>query len=237
MSITLVKIHATASTNEELKFRFRESELPQLTTIYTDHQTAGKGQMGTRWVSEPFKNLTFSILITDYLKDFTSFEISQWVAVCLVEWLHQKLQIQAVIKWPNDILSVHHKLAGVLIENIIQHGKRQASIVGIGLNINQTDFGDLHKAISIAQITGKTWDIKMLLVSFMSYLELQLLNPTAAILKYRSLLYKIDQYTNFLQDGHQFEALVYGTDSRGKLLLKVEDKLESYDLKEIQWVY
>ncbi len=116
--MNIVKLHATTSTNDELKFRIRQSELPHLTTLYTMEQTRGKGQRGATWVSEKDKNLTFSILLTEKIQNLTPFLINQILSVTMVQWLKMDLQVQAKIKWPNDILSVQHKLAGILIENI-----------------------------------------------------------------------------------------------------------------------
>lgn len=237
MSFHLVKIHATESTNDELKFRFRESELPQLTTLYTDNQIAGKGQMGARWITEPFKNLTFSILITDLFQGLSDFEINKWVAVTVVEWLRQKLHIQAVIKWPNDILSVNHKLGGILIENIYQHKRRQATIVGIGININQTNFPDLPNAISLSQITGKTWDLDKLLFDFLVYFENRTVAPRESIKRYESLLFRLGRVTQFKSNNKTFNAVVLGVDDNGRLKLDNNGVEEVYDLKELTWVY
>ena len=237
MSINLVKIHATESTNDELKSRFRESELPQLTTIYTDHQTAGKGQMGASWVSEPYKNLTFSTLFVDSFNSLTDFEINKFITVCLVEWLRQKLQIKAVIKWPNDILSVNHKLGGILIERIIQNNQRKATIVGIGLNVNQTDFGELSKAISLKLITGKSWELDQLLLDFLNFIELRIDNCREHLIRYESLLFKYGQLTTFEKDEKKFTAIVHGVSDSGKLILITNGIKETFDLKELKWIY
>lgn len=237
VSINLVKIHATGSTNEELKFRFRESELPNLTTVYTSHQTAGKGQMGARWESEPFKNLTFSILVTDFPVNLDDFKLNKLITVALVEWLRIKLQIQAVIKWPNDILSVRHKLAGLLIENIYKGNQRAGTVVGIGLNVNQKEFSNLPKAISLYQITGKEYDIEELLIDFLNHLKLTLKKPHECISRYERHLFKYHQEAQFRSGGAVFSAIVKGVDENGKLLLQQEEQLKHYDLKEVEWIY
>jgi BirA family biotin operon repressor/biotin-[acetyl-CoA-carboxylase] ligase len=193
--------------------------------------------MGATWVSQPFKNLTFSVLITDLVKNLTDFEINKCVTVVLVEWLRKKLQVQAVIKWPNDILSVHHKLAGLLIENIYQGNSREFSIVGIGLNVNQTDFQSFTKAISLTQITGKTYNLEELLIDFLESLSKELNSPEAAISRYESHLFKYHQQTKFRKNDLEFMAMVEGIDELGRLLLQHDGSLHAYDLKEVQWIY
>jgi len=237
VSFQIVKLHAIGSTNEELKVRFRESELPNLATLYTDHQTAGKGQMGASWVSEPYKNLTFSVLLSNMSPKISDFEINKLITVVFVEWLRQKLQIQAVIKWPNDILSVKHKLAGLLIENMYQGNFRTGSIIGIGLNVNQKKFAGLKTAISLTQITGKRYELDSLLIDFLTYLKEALENPKEAISRYEQHLFKYQQETRFRKGASTFTARVHGVDDSGRLMLEQGESILVYDLKEIQWIY
>lgn len=235
--MNLVKLHATTSTNDELKSRFRESELQHLTTIYAMEQTKGKGQQGARWVSEKGKNLTFSTLIIKNIESLTPFLVNQILSVTIVEWLKRELQIRAKIKWPNDILSVQHKLAGILIENNFSGKKLTSSIVGIGLNVNQETFENLPRAISIKNITGREFDLESLLISFLSLLENNLRDPLRVAQEYHRYLFKYNQLTSFKSSKGIFEAVVKGTDSDGKLLLQINDQLSAFELKELEWVY
>ena len=136
--MNIVKLHATTSTNDELKFRIRQSELPHLTTLYTMEQTRGKGQRGATWVSEKDKNLTFSILLTEKIQNLTPFLINQILSVTMVQWLKMDLQVQAKIKWPNDIQISGKKVAGVLTEMRSKREMVDFIVVGIGVNINMT---------------------------------------------------------------------------------------------------
>lgn len=235
--MNIVKLHATTSTNDELKFRFRESVLPHLTTIYTMEQTQGKGQQGARWASETGKNLTFSVLIRDIPSEITPFQINKVISVSIVEWLKQELQIQAKIKWPNDILSVQHKLAGILIENSFSGSVFSHSVVGIGLNVNQETFEGLPKAISLKNITGRHFDLEELLLSFLKVLENNLRDPFRVAQDYNKHLFKYNQLTWFASLNGSFEGLVKGTDKEGKLLLLVQNELLTFSLKELKWVY
>jgi BirA family biotin operon repressor/biotin-[acetyl-CoA-carboxylase] ligase len=155
----------------------------------------------------------------------------------LVEWLRQKLQIQAVIKWPNDILSVKHKLAGLLIENMYQGNLRTGSIIGIGLNVNQEEFPGINKAISLTQITGKHYELDSILIDFLTYLKNALENPKGAISRYEQHLFKYRQETGFSKGESTFTAVVHGVDHSGRLILEQDGSMVTYDLKEIEWVY
>ncbi|WP_298951177.1 biotin--[acetyl-CoA-carboxylase] ligase [uncultured Nonlabens sp.] len=233
----IVKLHATTSTNDELKSRFRESVLPHLTVIYSLKQTSGKGQLGAQWVAEEGKNLTFSVLLTERIASLTPFLINQVVSVSIVEWLKKDLQIQSKIKWPNDILSVNHKLAGILIENSYSGNVLLSSVVGVGINVNQNDFQGLPKAISLKNITGKEFELEELLIGFLNILKSNLRDPLKVAQDYHKHLFKYRQITRFETSDSIFDARVEGTDKDGKLILKVGDLLNAYDLKELKWIY
>ncbi|PPK94361.1 BirA family biotin operon repressor/biotin-[acetyl-CoA-carboxylase] ligase [Nonlabens xylanidelens] len=235
--MNIVKLHATTSTNDELKSRFRESVLPHLTAIYSLKQTRGKGQQGAQWVTEDGKNLTFSVLITEGVSDLTPFLINQVVSVSIVEWLKNDLQIQSKIKWPNDILSVNHKLAGILIENSYSGNFLSSSVVGIGLNVNQVEFEGLPKAISLKNITGKEFELEVLLISFLNVLKNNLRDPLKVAQDYNKYLFKYRQVISFESSNAVFNGRVEGTDKDGKLILRVDNELKIYDLKELKWMY
>lgn len=235
--MNIVKLHATTSTNDELKSRFRESELPQLTTIYTLEQSQGKGQQGAKWVSEKGKNLTFSVLIKKSLQNLSPFLINQLISVTIVEWLKDELQIQSKIKWPNDILSVRHKLCGILIENIYAGEHIAYSIIGIGLNVNQEEFIDLPKAISLKQITNREFDLEKLLISFLKQLKNNLRNPIEVAQKYTKYLFKFNQVASFISDSGTFKGTVKGTTADGKLILEISGEQKLFTLKELKWIY
>jgi len=235
--LNLVKLHATTSTNDELRARFRESEIPHLTTIYSLSQSQGRGNRGTTWQSEEGKNLTFSVLVSDNFVGMTPFDLNQIVSVAMVEWLKKDLKIQAKIKWPNDILSVQKKLAGILIENTYLKNQLTHSIIGIGLNVNQEEFVNLPQAISLKNITGKSFNLEELLLQFLSHLDNALKNREKTVKKYLLHFYKYEQQMNFEINDEIINATVKGVTQNGELLLEKEGQLTAYDLKQVRWVF
>lgn len=233
----IVKLHATTSTNDELRTRFRESVLPHLTTIYSLSQSQGRGNRGTTWESENGKNLTFSVLISDLLTGLTVFDLNKIVSVALVEWLKKDLKVQAKIKWPNDILSVQKKLAGILIENTYQNSILMHSIVGIGLNVNQEAFNDLPQAVSLKNLTGRTFKLEELLVQFLAHLDAALKNREETLNKYLTHFFKLHKEVEFDIQGSSVRAIVKGVNENGELLLEKEGQLTAYDLKQVRWNY
>ncbi|WP_431472135.1 biotin--[acetyl-CoA-carboxylase] ligase [Nonlabens sp. SCSIO 43208] len=236
--MNIVKLYATTSTNDELRSRFRESELTHLTTVVAYKQSAGKGQHGAKWHSEPGKNLTFSFLLDNSKVRLTPFQINKWITVSLVSWLKNHLGIKADIKWPNDILAVNHKLAGILIETVYSGSSLSHAIVGIGLNVNQDEFPDSLKAISLKLITGKQFNLDELLFSFVQYLNVSNYEIKEFINDYNSHLYKLGRTLNFEYLDRPITATIIGVTENGLLeLMTTDSQYLTADLKELKWFY
>lgn len=136
------------------------SLLPSGTVIYSYNQTAGRGQRGNSWEAEPGKNLSFSLLVKDVaLKPDEQFYISEGVSLAIVGFLRQYAG-EFSIKWPNDIYWRDKKICGMLIENTLLGAAIKTSVIGVGININQTVFrGGAPNPVSLAQIIGHETDL------------------------------------------------------------------------------
>ncbi|MGB5982165.1 MAG: biotin--[acetyl-CoA-carboxylase] ligase [Nonlabens sp.] len=232
----VVKLHAIESTNDFLKSRFRESELPNLHCVYTQNQTHGKGQRGTRWQSEAGKNLLFSVLYRND-DELNPFEVSQFISVVLTEFIKSKTDLQVAIKWPNDILAGGKKIAGILIENIFRKGVLTHSIIGVGLNVNQKVFDSLPRAGSLKSLTGRTFDIDLLLNTFIDFLHNSIASTYEKINCFDKYFYKYQKTALFKIQDTTVQAKILGTDASGRLLLEFDGYVKSYDLKEVVWIY
>ena len=151
----------TRSTNQ-----WMQEELPRGTyeegwVVYTDYQTAGRGQRGNHWESEPGKNLLLTLLLQPRnLPARGQFILSEAVALGCLDYLSGQADGFS-IKWPNDLYWQEKKIAGILIENDLSGPNIGNCYVGIGLNINQTDFrSDAPNPVSLRQITGRETDLK-----------------------------------------------------------------------------
>ena len=128
------------------------------TAVMAREQTAGRGQRGNSWEAEPGKNVTMSILLRpEGLEPARQFVISQAVSLAMVEMLDCFIGAEPVsIKWPNDIYVGDSKIAGILIENVISGTEISRTIVGIGLNVNQTEFvSDAPNTVSLKGLMPK----------------------------------------------------------------------------------
>lgn len=243
--MTVIKLNATASTNDYLRNLCTVQSLENYTTVTTEIQTQGKGQRGNKWISEPHKNLILSTLIKDTLTIHSSiFDLNIAISMAIVSAL-QHFKIPKInIKWPNDILADGKKIAGILIENSFSGSNSISSIVGIGLNVNQTRFEDLPRASSLKNLTGKEFDKDEILNAIVNQIQKnceQIKTGHTEVLwsEYHKHLFRKDIPSVFENpDGTKFMGIIKQVLKNGKLQLLLEDdSLEEFELKEIGLIY
>lgn len=238
------KINATQSTNNYLKSLMTDSATKDWVVVVANEQLQGRGQMNTTWQSQKDKSLTFSVL--KRFKGFSvedQFYLSKAVSVAVFEALTFFQISDLKIKWPNDILSDQKKMAGILIENFIKNTSIYASIVGIGLNVNEDSFCDLPRATSMKLTANRHFDLEAVFLKLLQVLQekMELLeNKQFDCLDrmYLSNLHKLEVLTVFENAQHQlFEGIIRGVSKEGKLVVETKNEaLRSFDLKEIKWV-
>ncbi len=241
----IIKLNATDSTNAYLKNLMLTNDLEDLTIVLAEEQLKGRGQMGAKWESEAGKNLTFSIL-----KKINDMSVSDQflLNICVSLAVYNSLKLLQIpnlsVKWPNDILSGNSKICGILIENILSGHKIHASILGVGLNVNQTEFNNLQNVSSLKLLLGNTLDLDELLRSIITgfnKLYVQLIsNETGGLEKaYEKVLFRKDKPSTFKNtDDELFMGFIKGVSHEGKLQVVVEDnELRQFDLKEIKLLY
>ena len=155
----IIWLEDTDSTNDELRRRLDRSG--DLSVVATEKQSAGRGQGDHTWHSAPGQNLTFSILLRHrLLKASDALAVTSIMTLGIRDYLHSK-GIRPWIKWPNDIWVGEKKICGILVENSIRAGKIDFSIVGVGLDLNQTEWPpELPNPVSLKDLTGQEYDTR-----------------------------------------------------------------------------
>lgn len=240
----LIKLDAIDSTNDFLKGLASKQFVENFTVVTAEIQTKGKGQMGSVWVAEKGKNLTMSVLIKDVLIELNQiYTLNIAVALAVIRALQSFKIPELAIKWPNDIMSYNYKIGGILIENSIKIDGSVTSIVGIGININQTNFENLPKGSSLSVIAKQEFDKQAVLLAIVQELKDAMIvlktNPDSLWREYLSLLFKKNVPVPFeLPDGDRFMGIIQGVSAQGKLQILLEnDAVVQYNIKEIQMLY
>ena len=215
---------------------FREGLL-----ISTKHQTKGKGQRGKKWESGANKNLLISVVIEPNIPISKQFTISKLVALAIYDLLIS-LGLKAKIKWPNDILVNSKKIAGILIQNRLKKNQIIHSVIGIGVNVNQTKFSQFdRKATSLKLVLNKAYDILEVQHKLLHFLEKRVIEFKANIKQdkdYLQALYLFEKWTTFEVNNTQFSGRIKGVNRVGKLIIEKEDRhVFEYDLQEIKLLF
>ncbi|MBU3821116.1 biotin--[acetyl-CoA-carboxylase] ligase [Flavobacteriaceae bacterium XHP0103] len=241
----IIKLNAIDSTNSYLRRLSNEGRVENYTVVTAKYQTQGRGQMGSTWSSEHDKNLIFSVFKgVSWLDKQHPFLISMVASLAVLKAL-QKLGISKLsIKWPNDILSENKKICGILIENVIKQNGLDSTIIGVGLNVNQTDFENLPKASSLKAVTGIVFNLDEVL-----HLILDELKHAFEVLKkgsykalkeeYENYLFRKNKPSSFLDaEGLIFTGIIKSVTLEGSLQMLLEDNItKEFDLKEISLMY
>ena len=240
----LIKLNATDSTNNYLKQLILERTMDDFSVVVANHQTNGRGQRGSSWLSEKDKNLTFSVLKRNIsIVANQQFLLNILVSLSIVKTLEGFNIPKLAIKWPNDILSDHHKISGILIENLIKNKQIEYAIIGIGLNVNQVKFEGLSKVSSLKNIMPLPVDKDELLTKIIDklkmYFKLYSENGSEFLnSEYESYLFRKDKPSTFIShDNNLFTGIIRGVSTSGKLCVQMEDFNKEFDLKELKLMY
>lgn len=236
----LYRIGRTTSTNDEARDRrYRHGDV-----VWAEEQSAGRGQRGHVWSGAPGKALTFStVLEPRFLPVVEQFLLSEAVALALSDAVAD-FGLATRIKWTNDLYAGDHKLAGVLIEHDLTGTMLARTVVGVGLNVNQTVFDPvLPNPVSMAQLAGRRFDRAEVLERFLVRLEERyglLASGGSELLQrdYRDRLYRLgERHLYRLADGRLCEAVLEGVRPSGALVLRLADGSRGeYLFREVEFV-
>lgn len=231
------------STNDVAADCIAESEPDEGLVILTDHQLAGRGQRGNQWEAQAGQNLMFSLILKpSFLNAAEQFWLNMAVSLGIADALEPLTGDILRIKWPNDIYLDSQKLGGILIENTLQGYTIAWSVIGIGLNINQTQFS-FPTATSLLQRfpVEEEYNRPALLTTILERLEqryLQLRTGQRDLLKasYLQRLFRYQEEHDFVADNERFRACIVGVDATGRLALQANGTLRYYNFKEVGFI-
>jgi len=239
-----IHLSETESTNQSLRLLANAGKLANKSIVWTDYQTKGRGQAGNSWESAPGMNLLCSILFYPFqLPANQSFAVLELAALSVKYTLDEYVS-DISIKWPNDIYFQNKKISGILIENDIAEGLITRSIIGIGINLNQTKFeSDAPNPVSLSMITGCTFDIEAVLNQLHANFTLLASEFESGMIdrlhqKYCASLYHRDGFHTCKDiKGDFFQARIHSIEPSGHIILEHQDgTLSRYGFKEVQTI-
>lgn len=236
-----IELDTVESTNNYAMALVHEGVAQHGMVVYAHHQSKGKGQRGKQWDTIPGANLSFSILLQPQsLLPSQSFQLLAVTAVAIHKQLTLYIGEETKIKWPNDLYWRDRKTGGILIENVFRGTHWQWAVIGIGLNVNQTEFSNLYNAVSMKQITGKHFDIPLLARE----LHKELMNSVDLLNKngfdqffnlYNQQLYGLNKTIKLKKGIRSFETMMKAVNEQGQLVIGVDIE-ECFDFGEVEWI-
>ena len=231
-------IEKTTSTNDII--RERDSNL---SLVWADKQTNGRGQRGNSWESEKGKNLTLSIMThPTFLAAENQFILSKAISLAVVDTL-LNYGISAKIKWPNDIYVGDKKICGILIEcDINGSGMLQRVIIGLGLNVNQTKFvSNAPNPTSMSIATNKKFTREDILEDLAHGFENIFMMISESLYspihnRYFDLLYRKDGVHCYKDKDGEFKASISSITRYGALVLNRKGIDKEYQFKEVTFI-
>lgn len=235
----IIQLDRVDSTSNYIATLISEGKARHGMVILAENQTNGRGQRGAIWQSESSKNLTLSFYLEHADLEILQQEVLTHVTSLAIQSCLNKLGIKSEIKWPNDILVSGKKIAGILIENQLRGNKITTSIIGIGLNVLQTEF-TFSGSTSIFSTLKSPIDKETVLKSLLKELNKkynQLVNKEFTLLKetYLKNLWLLGVETTFERDNTLFQGIIRGTDAFGRLEVEENGRIQTYDLKELKF--
>ncbi|GAB2987612.1 biotin--[acetyl-CoA-carboxylase] ligase [Cyclobacterium sediminis] len=228
------------STNDVALSMVRSGLINDGAVVIAHNQSRGKGQRGSQWESLPGLNLTFSlVLFPSFLSINDQFILNMAIAIGVKQGLNRYVNDVAV-KWPNDFYYQGKKLGGMLLENRLKSQYLDHSIIGLGINVNQTAF-KTKGAISLKGILGTDLDLNEVLSEILKNIEKWYLHLKTESFKsiketYQNSLYLFDKWATY-DDGEIFSGKITGVGNFGHLeMLKQNGKHIRYELKQIRLI-
>jgi len=239
----IVRLPFADSTNNYANGQLNQNELPDGTVFLAYEQTSGRGQQNNFWESEPGLNLTFSIVVfPDFLDIRRQFMLSKVVTLGIYTALFKYVD-NLRIKWPNDIYAGDKKLGGILIENSIMYSLIKSSVIGIGINVNQTDFrSNAPNPVSLKTLTNQQFDCDLVLTEILTGIDYyySLLREGEEELidrKFISVIYRLNEKHWFRAEQEVFEGEITGVNEIGQLLIRIQSgEIPAFHFKEVEFL-
>lgn len=239
-----IELKSIDSTNSYLSSRLQYERLPEFTSVSAWEQSNGKGQRKNVWESAPGANLTISYLFYPTALSLSHlFFLNKAIANAVLQTVSYFIPHgENKIKWPNDIVVNGRKICGILIENVLSAKGISQCIVGIGINVNQTEFEFAPHATSMALEIKKKVLVDTVRLALNFYLEQEydfVLSQSFEKIQetYLENLYRKNEWTMYkTPEGNDLYGCISSVDSKGFLVMQTDNGEMKFANKEIVFI-
>lgn len=230
----IVYLEETVSTNLDAKHIMNEGSADG-TLVLTDKQTGGRGRRGRSWTSPSGTTICMTFgLKPDFEPDKASM-LTIVMAYAVSKAVREVTELEAQIKWPNDIVVNGKKVCGILTEMNMDGGKISNVLIGVGINVNQPKMDDEFKesATSLFIESGKEVRRSDIIIRIAEYFEEAYkqfekeLNLNFLRQSYNEMLANLGRQVRVLDPNGEFEGTAGGINELGELLVTRADGQET----------
>ena len=231
LGINVIYLPATGSTNSDA-WEHLDKDSQEGTLFVTDHQQDGRGRRQNKWASTPGKSLTFSFILYPQspLDQFGLFPLLTGVSI--IKGIESAVYIKPGLKWPNDIMLSRKKMGGILIESK-STSDGLAVVVGVGLNINETDqdFPEPIKnhATSLKIYLGEDYSREHILAEILNEFEQLYTNQWGSIISnwYKYCIHE-DSAVSFHTEEGKYEGVFQGIAANGHAEIMINGEIKRF---------
>lgn len=197
---------------------------PEFTVVIADKQKAGRGRLQRRWLSSE-GGLYFTVVLRPEIPPGLSFRMNFSASLVLVRTLRRRFDIDARVKWPNDILVNEKKLAGMLSEMEAESDRVSYLSIGIGINVNNDPSGDEPNAVSLKEVLNREITRKEILSEFLDEFEDRVKRGDSddLISEWKKYTVTLGRHVRIVTIRETTKGLATDVDETGALILKLED--------------
>jgi BirA family biotin operon repressor/biotin-[acetyl-CoA-carboxylase] ligase len=203
--------------------------------VIADHQTAGRGRLGRSWIAEPKSNLLFSIIVRPCITRAQTGLLPFFAAVSVASAIELTVGKKVECKWPNDLLLNGKKICGILLESAFSQESLDYAVVGIGLNVNQSNYGiELeHKATSLMNETGTLHDLRYIFQHILEsldtlYMDVKKGDFTKILENWNSRAHMFGQPVTLIQGNQNISGIASRITDDGGLIIETSSGLKTF---------
>ena len=214
------EVSSTMDTAKEMA----RKNCPDYTIVIADRQTRGRGRLNRTWLSDD-GGLYFTMVLRPEIPVQWSFRVNFLASVTLAQVIREMLQIEAQVKWPNDILVGEKKISGMLSELEAEPDRVFFISIGIGINVNNDPSAAEPGASSLKKIAGRQVSRKDLLARFLEVFGDRLKNADFAevIAEWKKYTMTLGRHVKIVTHLEESEGLAVDVDENGALVLELAD--------------
>lgn len=189
--------------------------------IIAGEQFAGRGRNERQWSSPPGKGIYATTLISRATRDLPLVPLA--MANIVATFLRETFQIDARIKWPNDVLVGTRKIAGILIEARVQD-ERAFLLIGTGINVEPVEDDTRPNAVTISEVANEFAGIEASTLAFIEHMDARLSQPldrATVLAEWRSLaIHKPGDKIHCVLSDRTIDGTWGGIDDDGRALIE-----------------